>query len=97
MQQGNMKRASLDQIEEMALNGELFHNPDAPASKDLQDDLPPDFWETAVWVEPTNRKSVHLRINSDVYDFFVQQTGGKGHIAKMQAVLKAYADAHKQV
>jgi uncharacterized protein (DUF4415 family) len=53
-----------------------------------------DFWANAVLVEPANRKSVHLRLQPEVFEFFVKQTGGKGHIAKMQAVLKAYADAH---
>jgi uncharacterized protein (DUF4415 family) len=71
--------------------GETRTRPDAP-------DGPPlggDFWTNAVLVEPANRKSVHLRVNQEVYDFFVKDTGGKGHIAKMQAVLKAYADAHR--
>jgi uncharacterized protein (DUF4415 family) len=71
--------------------GETRTRPDAP-------DGPPlgaDFWANAVLVEPANRKSVHLRVNQEVYDFFVKDTGGKGHIAKMQAVLKAYADAHR--
>jgi uncharacterized protein (DUF4415 family) len=66
-----------------------------PESSDPGDALPKGFWANAVLVDPANRKSVHLRINADVYDFFVKDTGGKGHIAKMQAVLKAYADAHR--
>jgi uncharacterized protein (DUF4415 family) len=36
-----------------------------------------------------------LRLQAEVYDFFVAQSGGKGHIKKMQQVLKAYVDAHK--
>lgn len=55
----------------------------------------PDFWADAVLVEPQTRKSVHLRLQAEVYDFFVAQSGGKGHIKKMQQVLKAYVDAHK--
>jgi uncharacterized protein (DUF4415 family) len=71
--------------------GETRTRPDAPDGPHLGDD----FWANAVLVEPANRKSVHLRVNQEVYDFFVKDTGGKGHIAKMQAVLKAYADAHR--
>jgi uncharacterized protein (DUF4415 family) len=71
--------------------GETRTRPDAPDGPPLGED----FWANAVLVEPANRKSVHLRINQEVYDFFVKDTGGKGHIAKMQAVLKAYADAHR--
>jgi uncharacterized protein (DUF4415 family) len=71
--------------------GETRTRPDAPDGPPLGED----FWANAVLVEPANRKSVHLRVNQEVYDFFVKDTGGKGHIAKMQAVLKAYADAHR--
>jgi uncharacterized protein (DUF4415 family) len=71
--------------------GETKTRPDAPDGPPLGDD----FWANAVLVEPANRKSVHLRVNQEVYDFFVKDTGGKGHIAKMQAVLKAYTDAHR--
>jgi uncharacterized protein (DUF4415 family) len=34
-------------------------------------------------------------LDRGVYDFFVAETGGKGLIERMQAVLKAYADAHR--
>ncbi|MCU0881504.1 MAG: hypothetical protein MUF14_02420 [Hyphomonadaceae bacterium] len=69
--------------------GKTLTRPDAPEGPDLGDD----FWANAVLVEPKARKSVHLRLDPGVYDFFVAETGGKGHIARMQAVLKAYADA----
>ncbi len=75
----------------MRARGESRTCPDAPDGPPLGDE----FWANAVWVEPANRKSVHLRLQPDVFEFFVKQTGGKGHIAKMQAVLKAYADAHR--
>jgi uncharacterized protein (DUF4415 family) len=95
MQEQNIKRASLSELREMADRGELWHDQNAPERSDLDETLPKDFWVNAVLVEPANRKSVHLRLQPDVFDFFLKQTGGKGHIAKMQAVLKAYADAHK--
>jgi uncharacterized protein (DUF4415 family) len=34
-----------------------------------------------------------LRLDQEIIDFFKAQ--GKGHISRMQAVLKAYADAHR--
>jgi uncharacterized protein (DUF4415 family) len=82
---------SLEQARAMKDRGETKTRPDAPDGPPLGDD----FWANAVLVEPANRKSVHLRLQPDVFDFFVKDTGGKGHIAKMQAVLKAYADAHR--
>jgi uncharacterized protein (DUF4415 family) len=81
----------MDEIKAMRARGESKTRADAPDGPPLGDE----FWANAVLVEPANRKSVHLRLQPDVFDFFVAQTGGKGHIAKMQAVLKAYADAHR--
>ena len=81
----------MDEIKAMRARGESKTRPDAPDGPPLGDD----FWANAVLVEPANRKSVHLRLQPEVFDFFIKQTGGKGHIAKMQAVLKAYADAHR--
>jgi uncharacterized protein (DUF4415 family) len=91
MSETSIVRMSLEQARAMKDRGESQTHPDAPDGPPLGDD----FWANAVLVEPANRKSVHLRLQPDVFDFFLKQTGGKGHIAKMQAVLKAYADAHK--
>ncbi|MFZ0945868.1 MAG: BrnA antitoxin family protein [Syntrophobacteraceae bacterium] len=55
-------------------------------------DLRPD-WTRARLVLPTPKQSVHLRLEQDIIDFF--KSHGKGHIARMQAVLKAYFDAHR--
>lgn len=63
---------------------------DAPEGAALGDD----FWSQARIVEPHNKKSIHLRIDADVLDFFKAQ--GKGHLTRMNAVLKAYADAHRK-
>jgi uncharacterized protein (DUF4415 family) len=91
MSETTIVRMSLEQARAMKDRGETKTRPDAPDGPPLGDD----FWANAVLVEPANRKSVHLRLQPDVFDFFVKDTGGKGHIAKMQAVLKAYADAHR--
>jgi hypothetical protein len=38
---------------------------------------------------------VHLRLEREVVEFF--KAGGKGHIIRMPAVLRAYVDAQKRV
>ncbi|MGO9022290.1 MAG: BrnA antitoxin family protein [Syntrophobacteraceae bacterium] len=54
--------------------------------------LKPD-WTRARLVLPAPKQSVHLRLEQDIIDFF--KSHGKGHISRMQAVLKAYVDAHR--
>ncbi|HYD08277.1 MAG TPA: BrnA antitoxin family protein [Reyranella sp.] len=39
-------------------------------------------------------RSVHLKLDPDVFDYF--KSLGKGHITKMQEVLRAYANAHRR-
>lgn len=56
------------------------------------DEFPDDFWEKAVVVEPPPR-SVHLKLDPEVFHFF--KAGGKGHLTRMQNVLKAYVKAQK--
>ncbi len=56
-------------------------------------DLHPD-WTRAKLVLPEPRQSVHLRLEQEIIDFFKAQ--GKGHISRMQAVLRAYVTAHGQ-
>ncbi|MCK9376980.1 MAG: BrnA antitoxin family protein [Syntrophobacterales bacterium] len=51
-------------------------------------------WTQAKLVLPEAKKSVHLRLDGEIIAFFKSQ--GKGHISRMQAVLKAYVDAHRQ-
>jgi uncharacterized protein (DUF4415 family) len=62
-----------------------------PATED--DRLPPAFWEEAELGRP-GRKSVHLKLDPEVFAFFKQ--GGKGHLTRMQNVLAAYVRARKQ-
>jgi uncharacterized protein (DUF4415 family) len=54
--------------------------------------LTPD-WTRAQLVLPQAKQSVHLRLDKEIIAFFKSQ--GKGHISRMQAVLKAYMEAHK--
>jgi uncharacterized protein (DUF4415 family) len=55
-------------------------------------DLKPD-WTQAKLVLSEPKQSVHLRLERETIDFF--RARGKGHISRMQAVLKAYVTAHR--
>ncbi len=55
--------------------------------------LRPD-WTSARLVLPEPKQSVHLRLDRDVIAFFKAQ--GKGHLTRMQAVLRAYVAAQKR-
>lgn len=90
MTEENIKRATLAEIRAMKDRGEIYHNPDAPEGPELGDE----FWENAVWVEPDHKTSVHLKLDAEVFFFFKSQ--GKGHITRMQDVLKAYVKAHQK-
>lgn len=43
---------------------------------------------------PRGKTSVHLRLDSDVLEWF--KASGKGHLTRMNAVLRAYVQAHKR-
>ena len=51
-------------------------------------------WTRAKLILPQVRQSVHLRLEQETVEYFKSQ--GKGHISRMQAVLKSYVDAHKR-
>jgi uncharacterized protein (DUF4415 family) len=42
-------------------------------------------------VFPSGKISVHLRLDSDAVEWF--KSRGKGHLTRMNAVLRAYVDA----
>lgn len=86
-----MKTASLEEIRRMLDAGELNLHPEAPEGEPLG----ADFWANARVVHPTRAKSVHLKLDPEVFAYFVQITNGKGHLTRMQAVLKAYMKAHQ--
>jgi uncharacterized protein (DUF4415 family) len=50
-------------------------------------------WTQAKLVLPQAKQSVHLRLDQEIIAFF--KSAGKGHISRMQAVLKAFVDAHR--
>jgi len=68
--------------------GQSMTRDDAPTL-----DVADEFWSNAQVVTPSKKKSVRLELDEDVFAYFEQQ--GKGHILRMQAVLKAYVEAHQ--
>jgi uncharacterized protein (DUF4415 family) len=82
-------RRSLSQIRAMRERGEDRTSPHAPEAESLG----ADFWKTARVVMPGGKTSVHLRLDSDVVEWF--KANGKGHLTRMNAVLKAYVEAQK--
>ena len=88
-----MKQASLSDLKKMRAEGKIFHDADAPEAETLG----AEFWAKAVIEEPQKPRSVHLKLDQDVFDYFVRETGGKGHLTRMQAVLKAYVKAQPRV
>jgi len=63
------------------------------AADEDERDLRPD-WTQAKLVLPQAKQSVHLRLEQEIISFF--KSKGKGHISRMQAVLKAYVEAHRE-
>jgi len=82
-------RYTLSQIGAMRDRGDDKTSPDAPEG----DSLGADFWSSARVVMPGGKTSVHLRLDSDVVDWF--KANGKGHLTRMNAVLRAYVEAQK--
>ena len=89
MSDPNIRRASLAEIKRMKEKGDLFHNPNAPEGESLG----PEFWAKAGVKERQPPHSVHLKLDPEVFEFFRSQ--GKGHLTRMQNVLRAYVNAHR--
>jgi uncharacterized protein (DUF4415 family) len=71
-------------------NGELMEDLTPLAGEEL----PPGFWDNAKLVNYNQPRSVHLKLDPEVFDFFKAQ--GKGHLTRMQNVLKAYVRAQQR-
>lgn len=82
---------SLDEARRRIDAGDYYFDPDAPVGPDLPDS----FWEEAVIEGPRRTRPVHLKLDAEVFDFFHAEAGGKGHITRMQNVLKSYVKARK--
>ena len=82
-------RHSASEVRALRERGDDRTSPDAPEAESLG----ADFWSAARVVMPAAKVSVHLRLDSDVVEWF--RANGKGHLTRMNAVLKAYVDAQK--
>jgi Uncharacterized protein conserved in bacteria len=58
--------------------------------------IPPEdvIWAMAPLPQHPGKTSVHLRVDTDVLQWFRGQ--GKGHLTRMNAVLRAYMDANRR-
>lgn len=91
MSERDMRRASLAEIKKMKEKGELFHDPNAPEGESLG----AEFWSKAEVRGPKSLRSVHLRLDPEVFEFFYSESNGKGHLTRMQNILRAYVNAHR--
>ena len=82
-------RHSLSEIKALCEAGEDGTSADAPEAESLG----AEFWRAARVVMPAGKTSVHLRLDSDVVDWF--RARGKGHLTRMNAVLRAYVETQK--
>ena len=82
-------RHSLSQIGVLRERGEDKTSKTAPVAESLG----AEFWKSARVVVPNGKTSVHLRLDNDVVEWF--RANGKGHLTRMNAVLRAYVEAHK--
>ena len=83
-------RYSLSEIVAKRARGEDETPHDAPEAEPLGED----FWKQARVVVPGPKTSVHLRLDADIVEWFRAQ--GRGHLTRMNAVLRAYVDAHRR-
>jgi uncharacterized protein (DUF4415 family) len=80
---------TLSERKERVERGEFPTRPDAPEAEDLG----ADFWKNAKAVSRVAKTPVYLRVDSDVVKWF--KAAGKGHLTRMNAVLRAYMEARK--
>src|SRR5271157_3740809 len=88
-QKNTTVRYSLSAIKRKVARGVSMTRVNAPEAPVIGED----FWKRARVVMPSGKTSVHLRIDSDVFEWFKRQ--GEGHLTRMNAVLRSYVDAQK--
>ena len=83
-------KRSLSEIQSMREHGLDKTRSDAPTAESLGEE----FWKSARVILPPGKTSVHLRLDSDVVEWF--KSHGKGHLTRMNAVLRAYVDTQRR-
>ena len=86
-QRNTTVKYSLSTIKRKLSSGASKTRADVPEGSSVGDD----FWKRARIVMPPGKTSVHLRVDSDVFDWFKKQ--GEGHLTRMNAVLRSYVEA----
>ncbi len=87
---GTMRKYSIAEIEDLVRQGKDETKPAATPGPAVG----AEFWRRAKLVTPRDRKdSVHLRVDADVLEWFKAQ--GKGHLTRMNAVLRSYYEANQ--
>lgn len=84
------RTTSLDDIRHMKNAGKLKPVKNAATPSE---ELPDGFWDDAEIIEPKAKKAISLRVDADVLDYFKSQ--GKGHLTRMNAVLRSYVEAQR--
>ena len=93
----DIRSVTVEELREMRKRGELH-----PTRADAEEiELDDSFWDNARWQAPLfpaepptpKKASVHLRLDQDVLDWFKSQ--GKGHLTRMNAVLRAYFESRR--
>ena len=79
-------RVRVDAMTEAELERAIAADPDA--------DLPDADWAKARLVLPQRKESIHLRVDPEVLHWFRRQ--GRGYLTRMNAVLRAYYNAHRK-
>ena len=88
MEKDDIKKYSLEEIEDFIVKGDY-----SPTRKSTDEfSIDPEFWENVEIVHPKAKRSVHLRIDEEILDWFKAQ--GPGHLTRMQTVIKSFYQAH---
>jgi len=74
---------------------ELEAIPDSEIDTSDIPELDEEFWKNAKLVMPEPKKSVSLRIDREVINWFKKT--GRGYQSRMTSVLKAYMEAHRNL
>lgn len=88
--ENDTRQYSLEELRERRREGKTKTRADAPKHA-----VEPEFWASArVVMPPPGKASVHLRLDSDVLEWFREQ--GKGHLSRMNAVLRSFMESQKE-
>ena len=90
MEKEDTRHFSLESLKAGRDRGKTQTRADAPARP-----VDAEFWESALVVMPSlSKTSIHMRLDTDVLEWFRAQ--GKGHLTRMNAVLRSFMDAHRR-